>query len=236
VHDRRKWMRWLAACAVLGVSLQGTLGGLRVLGDELLLAKIHGCTAPLFFALAASLVTLTSARWRRAAAPPPHAGARLLQWLGLACLLGLYTQIVLGAQLRHLPPDGSTGWFAVWVWLHLIVAGLNLAGIVWLAVLTRRRFGDRPTLVRRGWLLLALLVLQLILGAAAWVTNYGWPAWFTDYIWRLEYTVVAEGPLQILATTLHVAVGSLTLATALSLLLWSARLTTRPRPAKGGRV
>jgi len=233
LHDRRTSIRWLAACAVLLVLLQGTLGGLRVLGDELLLAKIHGSTAPLFFALAASLVTLTSARWRQAARAAPHAAARRLRWLGLVCLVCLYTQIVLGAQLRHLAPDGSTTWFAIWVWLHLIVAGLNLLTIVWLAVLAWRRFGDRPTVVRRGWLLLALFVLQLILGAATWVTNYGWPAWFTDYIWRLEYTVVAEGPLQIITTTLHVAVGSLTLATALSLLLWSARLTTPPGLATG---
>ncbi len=61
--DRRRWIRWLGLIAVVGVSLQGVLGGLRVIADEQLLAKVHGCTAPLFFALTASLVTFTSPAW-----------------------------------------------------------------------------------------------------------------------------------------------------------------------------
>ena len=62
--DQRGWIRWLGLIAVAGVSFQGVLGGLRVIADERLLAKIHGCTAPLFFALTASLVTFTSGAWK----------------------------------------------------------------------------------------------------------------------------------------------------------------------------
>lgn len=240
--DSRKWIRWLAVAAVLGVSLQGVLGGLRVLGNELLLANIHGCTGPLFFALSATLVAVTSPAWRQQSvgrnvipsySPQVHPAAHRLHCLSTACLVGIYLQIVLGAQLRHLSPDASGRWFAVWVWLHLIVAGLDLLAVLWLALLVLRRFsGDRVpsagwSLRRRAKTLVVLFLLQLVLGAATWVTNYGWPAWFTDYIWRLEYTVVAEGRWQILATTLHVAVGSLTLVAALSLTLWSWRLVDR---------
>jgi cytochrome c oxidase assembly protein subunit 15 len=226
-NDPRRWIRSLAVAAVLGVSLQGTLGGLRVLGDELLLAKIHGCTAPVFFALTTALVALTSTAWFAASAAEASRSAWLLRGLGMACLIGIYLQIVLGAQLRHIPPDSGLWWFTIWVWAHLIVAGLDLVGVVWLVMLVARRFGDQRRLVRRAWTLLALFLLQLVLGAATWVTNYGWPAWFTDYIWRLEYTVVAEGRLQVLVTTLHVAVGSLTLVSALSVALWSRRLVVR---------
>lgn len=222
--DRRKWIRWVALAAVVGVCSQGTLGGLRVLGDEVLLAKIHGCTAPIFFAITTALVALTSPRWRDGPPPKEHANARWLYRLGAVCLLGLYLQIVLGAQLRHLPADSGGGWFAIWVWLHLATAGLDLTVIVWLMVFCARRLQGQPVILRRARILVVLFSLQLALGAATWVTNYGWPAWFTDYILPLQYTVVAEGRWQVITTTLHVAVGSLNLVTALSVVLWSRRL------------
>ena len=67
--DSRRAVRWLALAAVIGVILQGTIGGLRVIADERLLARLHGCTAPLFFTLCAALVSVTSRRWL--AGPPP---------------------------------------------------------------------------------------------------------------------------------------------------------------------
>jgi cytochrome c oxidase assembly protein subunit 15 len=71
--DGRKWMRWLAVAVLLGVLLQCTLGGLRVLNDSGIfplvsgrtLARIHGCTATLYFALCTTVVSLTSQTWRR---------------------------------------------------------------------------------------------------------------------------------------------------------------------------
>ena len=78
-------------------------------------------------------------------------------------------------------------------------------------------------------LLLGLFLFQAALGAATWVTNYGWPAWFTEYVWGLQYTVVAKGKLQVQLTTLHVAIGSLTTAAALNWTLWSHRLLRGPQ-------
>ena len=80
-------------------------------------------------------------------------------------------------------------------------------------------------IVRRAGLLGVIFLLQLALGAATWVTNYGWPKWFTHYVWPLNYTVVAEGKLQVLCTTTHAAVGALSLVAAMSLTLWSVRLS-----------
>ena len=219
--ERRRWMRWLGVAAVAGVVFQGTLGGLRVIADERLLAKIHGCTAPLFFALCAALVTLTSRRWFEC---DDFRMVRRLRQLPLAVTAALYLQIVLGAQLRHVSPDGGIGWFELSVWLKLIAAGLIAVGVVWLLVFVMRCAGGQPMLVRRAKLLAALLLVQLVLGAATWVTNYGWPAWFTNNFWAVEYTVVAEGRLQVTMTTAHAALGSLTLVASLSLALWSRRL------------
>ena len=252
--DERRWMRWLGVAAIGGVLFQGTLGGLRVIGDELLLAKVHGCTAPLFFSLAVALVVFTSPAWRTGGGQLP--GGRRLAWWALAATVGIWVQIVLGAQLRHIPPLAPLGWFVLWVWLHLIVAGLLLVGIITLVLLVRRQLGAaveqgsvaepkrreagpdspagtaaRESIVqsdvrrirrRAGWLL-GLFSLQVVLGLATWVTNYGYPAWFTDYLMALQYTVVAEGRLQAVTTTGHVGVGSLALVSALTLTSWLFR-------------
>jgi cytochrome c oxidase assembly protein subunit 15 len=233
--DPRKWMRWLGAAALMGVLLQGVLGGLRVLGSDILLAKVHGCTGPLFFALCATLVTLTSPRWHQIGRPKPHPAARRLHGLARALAVSLYLEIVLGAQLRHVLPVGVPGWFNLWLWLKLILAGLILIGVAWLAVDVMRRMRTETILLRRASLLGALFAVQLVLGAATWVTNYGWPVWFKTYVWPIAYTVVAEGGLQVVTTTAHAAIGSLNLAVALSLALWSWRRLERAPRGETGR-
>ena len=220
--DPRPGVRWLGVAALAGFVVQAVLGGLRVLTGEILLAKVLGCTGPLFFALAAALVTLTSPRWHQGARPKKLPAARRLHALAVAVTLALYLQIVLGAQLRHVPPVEALGWFVLWVWLKLILAGLILAAVVWLLIDVRRHAAE-PMLVRRAGFLVALCSGQLVLGAATWVTNYGWPLWFKTYVRPLPYTVVAEGALQVVTTTLHMAAGSLCLVAALSLVLWSRR-------------
>jgi cytochrome c oxidase assembly protein subunit 15 len=246
IKDQRKWLRWLAVAMVAGVVFQVIVGGLRVvgdqvvgwleahqapgmsllclIGDDVLLRRLHGCTAPLFFSLCTALVTLTSRAWLQRDKAQAHPAARQVQRLAGFTTLALYLQIVLGAQLRHLSPDSRPGWFEFWVWLKLITAGLIAAGVVWLLIYVLRRAGSEAMIIRRTKMLAAMFFLQLLLGAGAWVTNFGFPAWFRNYIWATSYTVVAEGPLQVITTTAHAAVGSLNLVAALSLTLWSRRL------------
>lgn len=210
-------LRWMAVATMAAVALESTLGGLRVIRDDVLLAKLHGCTAPLVLALCVTMLILTSPLWpdRKRRAKVTVAGR--LKWLSPVVASGIFLQTVLGVQLRHLPLDDAPGWFPFWVWLHLIAAGSVLAGLVWLVLLAFGGLRDQPIIVRRVKLLTTLYVVQLLLGAAAWVTNYGWPIWFKDYVWPLNNTVVAQGWLQMAVTTGHVVVGSLSLATALSL-------------------
>lgn len=258
-REGRRWMGWLGLAAVAGVSFQGLLGGLRVIDDEVLLAKVHGCTAPLFFVLTTTLVTLTSARWKSRESTTISIGASTGGWVerndrhqevagGGACracpalpffrlaVLAawiLYSQIVLGAQLRHLVPGQEAGWFELFVWLHLIVAGLALAAIVALAWSAGKTLSSSLSygrfLRRRSWLLAGLFLVQSLLGGATWVTKYGWPAWFREWIYTFDYTVDAGGRWRALAITAHVAVGSLCLATLLSIIWWSLRATSQPQ-------
>ncbi len=213
--DSRRAVRWMALAAVLGVILQGTLGGLRVIARESLLARVHGCTAPLFFTLCAALVSVTSPRWRTAQRDLDHPAAGKLHGLLWALTAALYAEIVLGTQLRVPSPVVGGNWFALVVWAKVVLAALIAAGLAWLWI--------KAVLVRRVRLLIVLFLTQIVLACAAWVTHYGWPAWFTGCFGAVNYTVVETGRLQVVLTTLHVGVGSLCLAASSTILLWSYR-------------
>lgn len=220
----RFWIRAVAIAAVAGVL---AWFGIAAVADRLFLAKVHGCTAPIFFVLAVAIVIMTSRRWAEGAPPIEESGGRLMRWLTVLATGAIYGQIVLGANLRHLAPDAAPWWFTLWVSLHVIVASAIVLLIVWLVIGIRRCPGV-PLLPRRISLLAGLFLIQLVLGVTTWVTNYGWPLWFTQNVLALEYTVVAEGLWQALSTTAHVAVGSLCLAAATSTALWSHRLLALP--------
>ncbi|NMC21693.1 MAG: cytochrome oxidase assembly protein [Thermogutta sp.] len=230
VHDRRPWMRKLGIAALLGVSLQGTLGGLRVVGREILLANVHGCVAPLFFAFTVSLTVLTSPRWRReekSRESEPNAGenARPARrtfhpTFILSLPILVYIQIVLGAQLRHLPSELPPGWSFLWTILHLTVAALLpivWGACSWYAAGLPSPFAQRRWLQAFGW----LLVLQITLGLGTWVVNYNFPQWFQDWVVVIPYTVIDGGWLQALVTTAHTATGSLLLAVATAYAHWA---------------
>jgi cytochrome c oxidase assembly protein subunit 15 len=227
--DRRSGLVWVRVLLIAVICAFVVKTGVAAADDKLLLAKLHGSTGPLVFGLAASLVTLTSRRWLRpgrleALGPEALARARKLERLALPVAVAIYLQIVLGVQLRHVPPAAAHWWFTLWVWLHLITAGVVLLGVIWIWISAERiEAGDAFKLTRRVRLLAVLFLLQLVLGAATWVTNFGWPRWFTDYLLAAEYTIVAEGFWQVIVTTAHVATGSLNLAAAVTLVLWLGR-------------
>jgi len=234
-NTSRRWHHataWALACAVLVLMLWGQRW---TVGSDPWSARIYGWAAPIIFALCAALVTCTSPRWRDRVANKRHPAAGRLRWLSSAATLGIYVEIVLGVQLGHVPADWSPGAFQLTVWLHLAVGGIVAIAAVWLVVSSVRRFGEEPAVVGRAGLLMVLLVIQVVLCAAAWVTSYGRPAWFTDYVWEIAYTVVAEGRLQALATTGAVAAGWLNLGVSLSLAMWFWRLVREKTPVPSGR-
>src|SRR4051812_38066163 len=74
--DERRWMRDASLAALGLVVFQGVLGGMRVLLDERMMALVHGCTGPLFFAFAMCLVETTSRGWREQKAPELNPAGR----------------------------------------------------------------------------------------------------------------------------------------------------------------
>jgi cytochrome c oxidase assembly protein subunit 15 len=222
----RRLVRWLAMAALVAVIVQGMLGGLRVIADEVQLAKIHGCFGPAFFALAVSVAVVTSDKWRTGL-PRHRESLGKVERLAVLTTLLAYGQLVLGAQLRHLPAGGDPGFFRIALVFHLAFAAALMVHIALLAVAVFRTQRGETSLVRPTAGLLFLIVLQIALGADTWVSKYGWPTWFADYGFAAEYTVVADSAHQAWVTTAHVAAGSLILATSLLVALRSVRYAWR---------
>jgi cytochrome c oxidase assembly protein subunit 15 len=237
-YDRRTWVRAASIGALALVIGQGVLGGMRVRLDARLLAQIHGCVAPAFFALSVAMAVWTSRRWTQNAAETSKSGAatsdavaalgrsankfRRLAFLTTALA---YVQLVLGSQLRHVRVGADTSVFRAALWLHLFVAAalaVHVLSVAWRA----KRFRGAPAGVTApSFCLMGLLVAQLCLGAGAWVVKYGFPAnWFSQYAWAQEFVVSQESRAQALITTAHVATGSLILVTSLLIALRSLLL------------
>jgi len=217
--DPRAWLHRAAIGALVLVILQGLLGGARVLLDERLVAMIHACVGPLFFAYLAGLVVATSKWWETQDQEESNAGSRLLlsAWILVAAA---YIQLALGAMIRHVPLAASTSVFRIALIFHLVVAAalaVQTAATAWHAWRAgRTRAGFRPLALG----LPLLVAAQIVLGLATYVAKYSWPAFLGDYQFAATYVVQEKSLHQSLITTAHVAGGSL-------ILFGSAVLATR---------
>ena len=213
--ERRAWVRRLGWIALGAVILQGLLGGLTViflLPDAISIS--HAGLAQTFFCLTVTIALVTSRGWLQetAAADDAPLRQRLIVMTSL-----IYAQILVGATMRHMGaglaiPDFPLAFGRVLppVWTVPIAVhfahrvGALLVTILVLATVTHiwSRHGSRRELVRPSWLLVVAVATQVTLGA----------------------TVVLSGKHEIV-NTLHVAVGSIVLATSLVLTLRAARTT-----------
>ena len=222
--EPRKAVRWLAVAILIALISQAVLGGYRVRLNDRVLARIHGCAAPLVFALCTAMTSVTSGAWRGWGKRIANPAARTVRQLALAICCGLYAEIVLGAQFRHPLPDVNPDLSLIVVWLKVSIAAFLVTAVIYLLVIVPGQLREVQPLVRRVKLLAFLYCLQLALAVCTWVSNFGWPRWFTDNVAAMKYTVVENGRLQVWATTAHAAVGSLCFVAALSLTMWSYRL------------
>jgi heme a synthase len=227
--DSRRWMIG-AACGALGlVIFQGALGGARVLFDERLVALVHGCVGPLFFAYLAGFIVLTSRWWQEAPQIGTGDGGRSVGAAWITTALA-YTQLVLGAVVRHMPLAASPQVFRVALLFHLVVAFALTIQVGLTAWSAQRVSGMRlPTL------LLPLLVgVQIFLGLATYVAKYSWPAWLGEYQFAAAYVVQERSLAQSLITTAHVANGSLIVFVTVSLAVRSTKVFFGRLPSGAG--
>src|SRR5215217_7063633 len=215
VKDKRAWVRKLGIFALLAVIAQGLLGGLTVkLMLPLAVSTAHATLAQLFFCTTVSLAVFTSRSWMQATPLPEEKGTLPLRYLCTAALVTIFLQLIIGATLRH-----SATWDRpLPVELVLTHIGGALAvtitlGSASLAVL--RRHKDEKFLTRPALIALLLLVVQLSLGIAAYITRLASP---ND-----------PQPLNpmISITVAHVACGALVFVTTIVLTLRTYRVLPR---------
>jgi heme a synthase len=204
IAERRRWLRWLAVGAFCTVIVQAILGGLTVLlFQPPAVSTAHAAVAQTFFCIAVAIAVFTGRRWI-AEHPRVELDTRRpsLFTLTLLSLVVLYVQLILGGMFRH---HGMSWWPHV---LNAVVVAFVLA---WTAVRALTVYPHIEAVRRPAILLLGLVITQLCLGFAAFVTRV---AWGRD-------AAQPEMPI-VVSTVAHVAVGALLLATAaiLAIQVW----------------
>jgi len=201
IREPRRWVGLLGLAAVLLVSVQGLLGGLRVVLLQDTIAVVHGCLAHAFFALTVTLAVVTSRGWQ---AQRPFSVPAVLRTTAIAVVALIYLQIVFGALLTH---QGRVD-------LHLIGAAAVLVSV---PVLTARaRAIGAPLLGQPAAWLLLLLLAQLGLGLGA-------------YLARFSDVSIPGGPAMVLALpVMHRLVAAMLLGAAVALLATLLKAGTLP--------
>jgi cytochrome c oxidase assembly protein subunit 15 len=208
--EPRRWVRRLGWLALVGVIVQGILGGLRVVLLEHDLAIVHGCVAQAFFGLTVSLAVFTSAAWIDA---PQRGGLRAVNGLRVLAALSaplVYLQIIFGALLTHTGKHLDA---------HLAGAGAVTLVVSLLGARVLRQAVGRSELRRPTVLLFALLGLQLSLGLVAYLWHFT----------RLAEVWPFEAGLVLLAA--HRVTGTALWATAMVLTLRTLRVSSCAAPA-----
>jgi cytochrome c oxidase assembly protein subunit 15 len=226
--DSRRWLRMAALGALALVIFQGVLGGARVLLDARLVALLHGCVGPLFFAYLAALVIATS-RWWQSVSLDSTENTHLVRatWITVALAYG---QLVLGAIVRHVPLVASPQVFRLALLFHLVAAAALIVQMMLVAVQAYRADAKHSGLRTPAIALPLLLLVQIALGIGTYVAKYSWPAWLGNYQFAAAFVIQERSLGQALVTTAHVANGSLILFVSVVLAVRATRIFGLVRP------
>ena len=226
--DPRGWLRWFGVAALGAVIAQGILGGMTVLFFlPAAVSTAHAGLAEIFFCMTVAIALFTSPRWRAGyGASPLDEDARGdlhgvddagLRRLATAATLLVYSQILIGATMRHtgaglaipdfpwmfghLVPDHWSPAIAVH-FAHRVGALIVTCAILMASASVWSRHRGRRELTRPATLLPVLVAIQVTLGA---------------------FTVLSQRNPWI--NSFHVVCGALVLTTSLVLTLrtWRVR-------------
>jgi cytochrome c oxidase assembly protein subunit 15 len=225
-REPRRWVRITAFAALGLVVLQVVLGGLTVLMLlPLVLAVAHAATAQAFFCLMISMAlftrpgfgSVTEVTEVRLPRQPPLAA------LATATTVAAYVQILVGAVMRHLGaglaiPDFPTSYGHLLPPFYSFAVDINFAHrggalvvtllVTWTFARVMRFYSAERPLRNLAMTMLALLVLQMALGALT--------------IWSGR---------AVLPTTAHVAVGAAVLGASFALTIRAYELRARTSAA-----
>jgi cytochrome c oxidase assembly protein subunit 15 len=214
VAEPRRWLKKLGVAALGAVILQGLLGGLTVLFFlPAAISTAHAGLAAIFFCLTVAIALFTSKGWRQGAAIVDD---RRLRRLTATATALIYTQILLGAAMRHteaglaipdfplmfggILPDHWDSRIAIH-FAHRVGALVVVAAIAVASRCLWKRHSTVRELTGPMRALIALVVVQITLGALTVLS--GRAVWINSF---------------------HVVFGALLLATSLVLTLRSWRV------------
>jgi heme a synthase len=223
LREPRRWARLLGFAALGAVIAQGLLGGITVLFFlPPAISIAHAGLAEIFFSLTVTLALVTSPRWMFAQNPVDDPTLRRLTVAMTALVFG---QILLGALMRHtgaglaipdfplafgrlIPPTWTPG---------IAVHFAHRMGALIVALMAAATVGHvsyhhrgRRDITRPAWLLAALVVLQITLGALTVLTRK-----------------------DVVINTSHVATGALVFATSVVLMLRAHRVKFSTTAVRG---
>jgi heme a synthase len=190
--ESRGWMRWLGVAALGAVIAQGLLGGLTVLFFlPAAISTAHAGLAEIFFCITVAIALFTSPGWIAGYGPardqrvdsraaPERVDDRRMRQIATATTILIYVQILIGATMRHtsaglaipdfplmfggIVPDHWSAKIAIH-FAHRTGALIVTAAVITMFVSVRRHFRDRTELMRPAALLVALVAVQVTLGA-----------------------------------------------------------------------
>jgi cytochrome c oxidase assembly protein subunit 15 len=108
LSEERRWVRNLGVIALIGVILQGILGGLRVTMMKDQIGIFHACIAQAFLGLLVVIALVTTTFWRTVTRPLLDVRKFApIKRLAIAITVAIYVQLALGATMRHQHRDLS---------------------------------------------------------------------------------------------------------------------------------
>jgi cytochrome c oxidase assembly protein subunit 15 len=212
VAEKRRWLRWFAVIAVLGVIVQAILGGQVVI--RLLhywLPVIHACFAQIVFAAVLSIAVFTSRWWVSEQPQFEDHGPLSIHSVALLNAAVIFLQVFLGAAFRHQDMP---------IWPHIVGAMAVLASVIWTSTVLRKRFPQSRELSKSRIMLHTIFGVQFLLGLGAY--------------WSRLTTADAPQPvpLMIVLTVAHTVVGALVFAASVVILLLCYRAVPRGREVR----
>ncbi len=204
----------LATAAFVVVVIQGVLGGLRVVDNDVLMAALHGIFGQAVFATILAVAAVLSRTWQSERAADATPSAATDRSIGITLVVLLLGQLTLGSLLRHLN---------LMLVPHITIAGLVVVLAFIAGVRALALHGGRHAVFRRlGLGVIAAGFGQLVLGIVALLAREKRNGC------TLSITEVgsdAVGPAtDAVLTTVHQAVGATLLGLSVLLVLWSFRL------------
>jgi cytochrome c oxidase assembly protein subunit 15 len=191
VSDPRRWMKRLGVAALGAVIAQGVLGGLTVMFFlPPAISTAHAGLAEIFFCMTVAIALFTSPRWIDGyAGPDGVVDDDGLRRLATATTALVYCQILVGATMRHTDaglaiPDFPLMFGHLWPthwdakiavhFTHRVGALFVLMAVTATSVTVWRRYragGEHRELTRPAALLVALVAVQITLGAMTVLTR-----------------------------------------------------------------